>query len=220
MYVVSLLLSAVFVLGISLSGPAVLAKELNVKITREIPSVDVLHKGKKITIQRNQNNKNIVDARFAMTSRNCPPFCINPIVVAPGVETLGELELLEYLKRVSEGDQSVLVIDSRTPSWVKAGTIPGAKNIPWTKLSVDRGADPISIAELVTREFNVKERPDDSFDFSQAKTLVLFCNGVWCGQSPTNIRALLKMGYPANKIKWYRGGMQSWSNLGLTTVAD
>ena len=29
---------------------------------------------------------------------------------------------------------------------------------------------------------------------------------------------LLGFGYPANKIKWYRGGMQSWETLGLTTA--
>jgi hypothetical protein len=29
---------------------------------------------------------------------------------------------------------------------------------------------------------------------------------------------LLALGYPAHKIKWYRGGMQSWKSLGLTTV--
>ena len=46
----------------------------------------------------------------------------------------------------------------------------------------------------------------------------MFCNGMWCGQSPNNIRTLLRFGYPADKIKWYRGGMQNWSNLGFTTV--
>ncbi|VAW56210.1 hypothetical protein MNBD_GAMMA07-1477 [hydrothermal vent metagenome] len=217
MIIKSLLFSVVLALGLS---SAIVAEELKVKISRNLPSVDIMHKGKKITIQRNQNNKNTVDPRFAMTSRNCPPFCINPIVVAPGVETLGEIELLGYLKKMSEGDDSILVIDSRTPSWVKSGTIPGAKNIPWTKLNVGRGADPLSIADLVTSEFNAKELDDDTFDFSKARTLILFCNGMWCGQSPTNIHSLLKMGYPANKIKWYRGGMQNWSNLGLTTVAD
>jgi len=29
---------------------------------------------------------------------------------------------------------------------------------------------------------------------------------------------LLKYGYPANKIKWYRGGMQNWEILGFNTV--
>jgi hypothetical protein len=28
----------------------------------------------------------------------------------------------------------------------------------------------------------------------------------------------MRFGYPANKIKWYRGGMQDWEILGLTTV--
>ena len=67
-------------------------------------------------------------------------------------------------------------------------------------------------------KFNVGGDDDDR-DFSKAKTLVMFCNGMWCGQSPNNIKSLLKMGYPANKIKWYRGGMQDWEVLGLSTVS-
>ncbi len=31
--------------------------------------------------------------------------------------------MLDYLKRSSDGDQTILVIDSRTPHWVKNGTI-------------------------------------------------------------------------------------------------
>jgi hypothetical protein len=29
---------------------------------------------------------------------------------------------------------------------------------------------------------------------------------------------LLRFGYPAEKIKWYRGGMQNWANMGFTTI--
>ena len=29
---------------------------------------------------------------------------------------------------------------------------------------------------------------------------------------------LLTLGYPAEKLKWYRGGMQSWEQFGFTTV--
>jgi hypothetical protein len=29
----------------------------------------------------------------------------------------------------------------------------------------------------------------------------------------------MAMGYPAHKLKWYRGGVQDWKMLGLTTVA-
>ena len=214
---ISILLSSIVIVS-SLSTSAVYADELKVKITKKIASVDVMHNGKKVTIQRNQDNKNMVNKAFAKTSRNCPPFCINPISLAPGVETLGELEVLDYLKKMSDGDGNILVIDSRTPNWVERGTIPGAVNIPWTLLSVKKGADPLSIAEIVTEKFNAKELDDDKFDYSNAKILVMFCNGMWCGQSPNNIRTLLKMGYPADKIKWYRGGMQNWENLGFTTV--
>jgi hypothetical protein len=56
------------------------------------------------------------------------------------------------------------------------------------------------------------------FDYSGAKTLVLFCNGMWCGQSPASIKTLLKYGYPAEKIKYFRGGMQTWEILGLSTA--
>jgi len=193
------------------------ADKVEVNITPDMASVEVLHEGKKTTISRNQNQKNTVNRDFAWTSRKCPPFCIQPAVVAPGVETIAELEVLAYLARINAGDESILVIDSRTPDWVKKGTIPGAVNIPWTALNPARGADPISIGEIMVEKFGVKEL-EGLWDYSSAKTLVLFCNGMWCGQSPRNIRSLLKIGYPPAKIKWYRGGMQAWETMGLTTV--
>jgi rhodanese-related sulfurtransferase len=56
------------------------------------------------------------------------------------------------------------------------------------------------------------------WDFGKAKTLVLFCNGIWCPQSSHNIDTLVKLGYPKDKIKWYRGGMQDWFSVGLTAA--
>ncbi|HIP30171.1 MAG TPA: hypothetical protein EYG93_07690 [Sulfurospirillum arcachonense] len=55
-------------------------------------------------------------------------------------------------------------------------------------------------------------------DFSQAKTVLLFCNGIWCGQSPYAIKYFLKIGYRAKKLLWYRGGLQSWIMLGFNTI--
>lgn len=205
------------VITIGLLAQPVYAEELKVKITPEIGSVDVKHKGKTVTIKRDQNNDSKVVDDFAKTSRNCPPFCIQPMSLAPGVETIGEVEMLDYLKKVSAGDKSILVIDSRTPDWIKRGTIPGSINIPWTKLNPARGASPFEIVDILTGQFDVREQ-EGLFDYSGAKTLVMFCNGMWCGQSPANIRTLLDFGYPAHKLKWYRGGMQNWSNLGFTTV--
>jgi rhodanese-related sulfurtransferase len=210
--VMSMILSA----SLAFAGSA-LAADVAVKITPQLASVDVMHNGKKVTIMRDQNQKATVNPDFAKTSRKCPPFCINPIKLAPGVETIGEVEILDYLAKMSKGDKSIMVIDSRTPSWVAKGTIPGSVNIPWTKLAPQKGASPIDIAETMTTQFGVKEA-EGLFDYREAKTLVMFCNGMWCGQSPNNIRTLLRFGYPADKIKWYRGGMQNWANLGFTTV--
>ncbi len=203
--------------AILIPASAFSADDVAVKITPEIASVEVMHNGKKATIMRNQDEKNTVNEAFAKTSRKCPPFCIQPSTVAPGVETIGEVEMLDYLAKLSAGDSSILVIDSRTADWVKRGTIPGAVNIPWTSLNPAKGADPISISEIMEGQFNVKQL-EGLWDYSNAKTLVMFCNGMWCGQSPNNILNLLKFGYPADKIKWYRGGMQDWEILGLSTV--
>ena len=200
--------------------PATLAFALQaaeVNITPEIESITVKHGDKQMQIMRNQNQKNTVNPAFAKTSRKCPPFCIQPMNLAPGVETIAELEMLDYLKRMSEGDDSIVVVDSRTPDWVAKGTIPGAINIPWTSLDPARGADPISIGEILEGTFNALNL-EGLWNFRQARTVVMFCNGMWCGQSPNNIRNLLGFGYPADKIKWYRGGMQSWEILGLTTA--
>lgn len=193
------------------------AADVAVKIDADTDSVEVMQKGKAVTIRRNQDQDNTVNPAFAKTSRQCPPFCIQPSTLAPGIETIGELEMLDYLKRMSAGDDSIIVVDSRTPDWVARGTLPGAINIPWTKLNPAKGADPISIGELLEEKFGVKEM-EGLWDFNEAKTAVLFCNGMWCGQSPNNIKNLLRFGYPPHKIKWYRGGMQNWEILGLTTI--
>jgi rhodanese-related sulfurtransferase len=192
------------------------ASALEVNLTPELPSVDVMHGGKKVTIMRNQDPGNTISADFAMTSRKCPPFCIQPGEVAVGVDTIGELEILQYLKKRSDGDESIIVVDSRTPDWVAKGTIPGSVNVPWDQLNIGH-SDPITVQDILENQFGVRNQ-DGFYLFDQAKTVVMFCNGPWCGQSPTNIRGLLKIGYPASKIKWYRGGMQDWEALGLTTV--
>ena len=211
-------------INIVMAGIAILALTFStllpaavVNITPTLESVTVIHGDKNVRIMRNQNQKNTVNPAFAKTSRKCPPFCIQPSVLAPGVETIAELEVLNYLKLISEGDESILVIDSRTADWVAKGTIPGAINIPWKSLNPEQGADSISIGEILEGQLNATNL-EGLWDYSQAKILIMFCNGMWCGQTPNNIKNLLKFGYPAHKLKWYCGGMQNWENLGLTTA--
>lgn len=212
----NIMVSTALVLAVSLSS-ASYAEDLKVRINKEIASVQVKHNGKSVTIQRDQDQKATVIADFAKTSRKCPPFCIQPSTLAPGVETIGEVEVIQYLDQIhNKGDNTIIVIDSRTADWVAKGTIPGSVSIPWTKLNPAKGADPLSMGDIMAK-FGAKEQ-EGIWNFSDVKTLVMFCNGMWCGQSPNNIKQLLKMGYPAHKIKWYRGGMQDWAILGLTIV--
>lgn len=192
--------------------------DFKVKITKEISAITVMHNGKPVVIQRNQDGQNKIIEDYALTSRDCPPFCVQPMTLLPGVNTIGEIELLGFLKRKAAGDKNLLIIDSRTPDWVAKGTIPSAINLPWTQLYREASNfEPIVVESILTDRFGAKTE-DGIWDFSDAKELVLFCNGPWCGQSPTNIKTLVSMGYPAHKIHWYRGGMQAWNALGLTTV--
>jgi len=205
--------STVLPTGLVASGAS---PALDVNITAALASVDVMHHGRKVTIMRHQNQNNTVNPDFTKTSRKCPPFCIQPGELAPGVKTIGELEVLQFLKQINDGDASIMVVDSRTSAWLEKGTIPGTVNNPWDKLDIGKSGA-TAVEEILEKQLSAK-RQDGFWNFDGAKTLVMFCNGSWCGQSPTNIKDLLKIGYPAHKILWYRGGMQDWENLGLTTI--
>lgn len=186
-------------------------------ITVGLPTVDVLHHGKSITIQRSQDPDATIRAEYAPVSRACPPYCIQPIRLEEGVDTFGELEILDFLERIHAGETQLLVIDSRTPDWYEKVTIPGAINVPYAQNMAGQATDLPEVKRTLMELFGVKEN-NGSYDFSSARTLAIFCNGPWCGQTPNYIRTLLSLGYPAERLKWYRGGMQDWCSLGLTTI--
>ncbi len=209
--------AGLLLIGLLALAGAAAARDKAVGITADQPWLDVVHEGKIVRIERNPDNFNQIDPDYALTSRPCPPYCIQPMQIAPGVETVGELEVLDALKRISRRDDSVLLIDSRDEEWLhRSGIIPGATHIPWTRLHPAH-SDPRAIGDMLQLVFGVA-RYGSLWNFENAKTLLLYCNGPWCGQSPTNIKHLLLLGYPAHKLKWYRGGMQSWKSLGLTTA--
>ena len=215
-----------------LLAPAVMA--LEVKLTPDRDYVEVIHQGRLVKVMRIQDQDHKLEGSFAKTSRKCPPFCIQPMDVAPGVKTIGQVELFDFMEQDLLDGTGVL-IDARTPSWWKRGTIPGSINIPFTVFDLDK--DDPKLLEVMD-QLGVRRRNQvggftrmlektglldgdektDDWDFSRAKTLVLWCNGMWCGQSPRAIRGLLRLGYPAKKIRYYRGGMQAWQSLGLTVV--
>ncbi len=217
-----------------LSASAVLAADTPVHLDAKRESIETVHNGQVIKIQRIQDTKHTISGFFARTSHPCPPHCIEPIQIDPRVKTVGEKELFDFL----ENDVVIgtgALIDARIPAWNEKGTIPGSINIPFTVFKLptsDRkllkalhqlGVRKRGKVGTVTRSLEKigllsGSQKTDDWDFSQAKKLVLFCNGPWCGQSPRAIRALLKLGYPPEKLAYYRGGMQMWQLYGLTTI--
>ena len=214
------------------------AAALDVKMTDYLAYLEVNHDGEQVRVQRIQDTGNVLNDGFAKTSRKCPPFCIQPMKVAPGVVTVGEAEIFRFMER-DLPDDTGMIVDARTPSWYKKGTIPGSVNIPFTEF-VGEAEAPETIKSLerlggvqrgevnwFTRNFEKvmaalglfgADQKTESWDFSNAKKVLFWCNGPWCGQSPRAINGLLSYGYPPEKIYYYRGGMQMWKILGLTVV--
>lgn len=184
----------------------------DVRITQDMEVAEIAINGTTIVIERIEDLDNRLENDFAKTSRKCPPFCIHPMKAADGVETVGELELIEFLREDVAGGNGLLV-DARIPAWYEKGAIPGAVNIPFTLLSAD---DNPYLEDILAALGGVNN--GGTWDFAGAKTLMLYCNGPWCDQSPRAINGLIEAGYPAEKLFYYRGGMQNWQLLGLTVT--
>lgn len=139
---------------------------------------------------------------------------LSPIRVAKGVETFGELEVLNFIDEL-QADDDMLLIDIRKPLWFETRTIPGAINIPFEYIY--RADEHPKEFKKALKRLGVKEGKN-SHDFKEAKIIAIFCNASWCTQSTHMIQSLLALGYPANKIKWYRGGLESWLGLNMSFV--
>ena len=194
---------ALFAAGTAIAG--------EVRITPDIQSVEFSIGDQAFVIERIQDTKNQLEGDYTKTSRACPPFCIQPIKVAPSVTTVGELELMQFMEDQLQNGTGLLV-DARLPSFYEKGTIPGSVNIPFTVLDYEGN----QYLESILMALGAVKGDDGNLDFTNAKDLALFCNGYWCGQSPRAIHNLIAAGYPPEKLYYYRGGMQSWLSLGLT----
>ncbi len=118
----------------------------------------------------------------------------------PGVTAVGEIEILNALN-----DRDAVVVDMRSQEEYLTKTIPGAAGIPYT--------------EVATRLNELGCKKDgDKWDCASAKKVYAFCNGPVCPQSPTAIHAMVREGFPTDRIFYYRGGMLDWDALGFTTA--
>ena len=121
---------------------------------------------------------------------------------------------MTYIKQMQD-DNRMLLIDTRDEGWYGYRSILGAINIHYIYILMSDTFDEeykqalVRLGVLATK---------NSYDFFQAKIILLFCNGAWCSQSPKMIKALLALGYPPEKMKWYRGGMDDWLGLSMTST--
>jgi len=192
----SILLSTVLVVG-------------GVNITKDLESIVIKEDNKNIKIQRIQDTKHRLTSSFTKTSRECPPFCIQPMNIGK-VKTIGEIELLKYIKEMQKDDSDMLLIDARTRDWYREGSIPTTINLPFTMLK--KGS---KYLKKILKLLGAKEI-DGKWNFDKVPTMIIFSNGIWDEQATEEIKTLVSLGCPEDKILYYRGGMQNWNILGLT----
>lgn len=167
--------------------------------------------GQSFSITRNQDTSARVPDSYALTSRACPPNCIVPMTAATGVATFGELEVIAFLEGTVAQRQGLL-IDARAPETFATGSIPGAVNVPHMTL------DPTNrYRSDILRALGAVPKGEDTFTFENALSLVIYSDGPWSREAVATVSNLIEAGYPAEKLSFYRTGMQGWVQLGLST---
>jgi rhodanese-related sulfurtransferase len=142
---------------------------------------------------------------------------IQPMIFDEKIKTIGEIEVLDFIyNKAQKEPNKYALIDSRKAIWFKKQTIPSALSVPFEDLAYDE--DFIEDFNKAYENLGVKVIGKNQFDFTNAKTVVFFCNGVWCPISSKSMNYLIKLGYPKEKMLWYRGGMTSWNFVSLTTT--
>lgn len=200
--------AAIALAALVLTGASASAEQL--RITEDILAKSFDLKGEAITIERSpQAVGQGATPELLGRAQNCPPACIQPNEAAAGVATVGELEVIEFLEQEVATGRGLL-LDSRMPDVFLKGTIPGAVNVPASTLDESN-----PYRDEILKALGAVQT-EDGWNFEDALALTMFCAGPWCEQSSEAIRSLALVGYPSEKLRYYRGGMQVWAMLGLT----
>jgi len=146
------------------------------------------------------SGEDAIEIKRTMTSCGKNKGWFQPFVPVKGITAVTEAEMLHALN-----DKEAIVVDMRTSDYYFKETIPTAINIPFGDI------------ELRLNELGCEQKGED-WDCSNAKIVYGFCNGPVCPQSPIAMKVMVRNGFPAEKIFYYRGGMLDWDALGLTTV--
>jgi rhodanese-related sulfurtransferase len=200
---------------------------------QELPQIEVQHtfknKTQSFTIKREVDPRchkfHITpDTIYGKTKDEVPDVCKRTAIGVlgfiqkvdiHGVKTIGEIEVLEHIQKTISNPNKYVLTDMRREEWFENLTIPSAINIPYTNIAYDEDF-PEDTQKLETT-YGITYK-DGKYGFENVKTAVMFCNGAWCTQSAKAIKELISIGYPKEKILWYRGGLQEWMNMGFTTI--
>lgn len=198
-----------FILMLAVAASA--GKYDKVKITPDMPYIYVYHKGKAVKVHRIQNTKHKLTGEYAKIYR--PGKDIQPIKTHKDIQTIGEVEVLQFMSKKGNKKKGLLV-DLRPKKVYKKESIPSAVNIPYATKD-----NKVKIKKIL-KILGAKRKSDGSLDTSRALDIAFYCDGLWSEKSPEFIKTFLELGYPAEKILYYRGGMQMWKILGFTTVTN
>ena len=147
--------------------------------------------------------------QYSNPTRICPEHCIEPSIAAPGVTTLTELEVFAFMQQSVSSRQGLLV-DARLPTEFAQGSIPAAISVPAATL-VSNNPYREDLLLALGAKGSIGQ-----MDFSGAFDLLVFDDGPWSPVARQAVQLLLEAGYPAEKILYYRGGLQMWHIFGLT----
>jgi rhodanese-related sulfurtransferase len=170
-----------------------------VRITEDLESVKIIYQKKEFLIERITNKE-----------QSCPPNCIQAMSIGD-IKTVGELETLDFINSLQHIKNRILV-DTRSVREYKKSTIPGAVNIPSVLLDFNNKYRDDILGLLGGKKLQKK------WYFRNIQKLLLFDNGILDNQATKAIKSLIDVGYPQNKILYYRGGFNSWKSLGLTLL--
>ncbi len=146
---------------------------------------------------------------------------IQPLVINQEIKTLAEIEVLDFIyNKSSKKPELYALVDTRKASWFNQQTIPSAINVPFEDIKYDEDFKEEFLKAYSNLGIKVVDIEKNIYDFSNAKTVVFFCNAPWCPISSKTIEYFLKLGYPSSKMFWYRGGMADWSSMSLSVTKE
>lgn len=215
-------LSVILCLVVGKAGAALLSETAR--------SVEVIHGEKLIKVQPTKSRI------LFPPSTDCFLDCLQRVVAAPGVMTIAEVELLGFLKELAH--ERLEVYDVRTELEYSSATIPGSKHLSMQALVLPPLGVSKGLSTLFEKSLNVRKRTrvsrfvrwleslgflggrykTDEWDFTDAKEMVLWCGDATCASAAKAIQTFIDLGYPAERLYYYRGGIHAWAGLGLTVV--